>query len=93
MGAVQSSQLADARFRLEEVRRREPGLGYTEPEKAMLVFALVNEDLLASCREMARVLAALRGSKKITLTEEQHRALQEPYARACAAITNAGGQP
>lgn len=93
MAAVRPDQLAAARRCLEERRQRLPELGFTDPEVAMMVFADVAEDLLTSCREMARLLAALRGSKKLTLTDEQHRALQEPYARAVAAITNAGGQP
>lgn len=93
MAAVKPEQLAEAQVCLRERRERLPGLGYTDPEFAMMVFADVCEDLLASCREMSRLLAALADSKKITLTDEQRRALQQPYARAVAAITNAGGQP
>lgn len=93
MAAVKPMQLEAARTCLRERRERFPGMGFTDPEVAMMVFADVAEDLLASCQEMSRLLAALRGSKKITLTDEQHRALQEPYSRAIAAITNAGGQP
>lgn len=93
MALVKPSELEDARRCLADRRARLPGLGYTDPEVAMMVFASVAEDLLASCREMAALLVALRGSKKLTLTDEQHRALQEPYARAVAAIRNAGGEP
>lgn len=93
MATVNPGQLTDARRCLADRRARLPGLGYTEPEVAMMVFADALEDCLASCVETSRLLAALRGSKKLTLSEEQHRALQEPYARAVAAITNAGGTP
>lgn len=93
MAAVKPSQLADAKRCLADRRARLPDLGFTDPELAMIVFADALEDCVASCVEMSRLLAALRGSKKLTLSEEQHKALQEPYARAVAAITNAGGTP
>lgn len=95
MAAVQPEQIAEARRCAAERRRwlTDSNLLFTSADRAVIVLDDALEDLLASCRELTRLLAALRGSKKLTLTEEQHRALQEPYARGVAAITNAGGQP
>lgn len=95
MATVLPEQIAEARQTAAERRRMEPNaaLMFNASDRAVIILDDALEDLLASCRELTRLLAALRGSKKLTLTEEQHRALQEPYARGVAAITNAGGQP
>lgn len=93
MSHVKPELVRAAREHYERLTTEPRTLGYTELEGYLMTFGALNATLVESCREMARILAALRGSKKITLTEEQHRALQEPYARAVAAITAAGVQP
>lgn len=92
---VDANEMREARACAAERRavRDQAGLLFTSADRAAIALDDALEDLLGSCREMARLLEALRGSKKLVLTDEQHRALQEPYARAVAAITNAGGQP
>lgn len=72
MATVLPEQIAVARQTAAERRRTEPNaaLIFSASDRAAIVLDDALEDLLASCREMARLLAALRGSKKLTLTDE-----------------------
>jgi len=70
-----------------------PGTGMRQDEVALMAAGDMLDELLASCRELSRLLSRMADSKKIAFTDEQRSALMEPYGRAVAAITNAGGEP
>ena len=93
MPPVKPEQIKEARLYLERLRfERSPGLGFTDPEFALLAYGNALDDLLASCKEMSTLVEAMADSKKIDFNDAQRAAMKERYGRAMLAIANAEGR-